>query len=265
MLKRKSRTIAINAVFLAILLASTLMSLIPIAGAGLAVLSLITLVVASQIEGYRTSLFMGLAFGLISFALSYISASPTAPIFRNPLVSILPRVFIALLGYLIYKGVIRLSRHICDKSKSKKVSDKLINLIASAIGSAFTVLFNTLFVLLMIYALYYGKDVGGTAISTEFIMGLISINFAVEIIGTTLLAPPIVLVVGKYVANLKMTVADSDSLEEPIILDVIDDGVEKTSENNQTDIVAAVGDENSRTDYDDTASGLNKNDIESER
>lgn len=244
MLKRKSRTIAINAVFLAILLASTLMSLIPVAGAGLAVLSLITLVVASQIEGYRTSLFMGLAFGLLSFALSYISASPTAPIFRNPLVSILPRVFIAFLGYVIYKGIIRLSRRICDKNKSRKNSEKLINLIASAIGSAFTVLFNTLFVLLMIYALYYGKDVGGTAISTEFIMGLISINFVVEIVGTTLLAPPIVLVVGKYVANLKMTVADCDSLEDPILLDMIDKNVENTSENN-TDIDVPVDGENS--------------------
>lgn len=227
MLKRKSRTLAINAVFLGLLIASMCLTLIPIAGAGLAVVPLIVLVVASQIEGYKTSLFMGLALGIMSFITAFINPLPTAPIFRNPLVSILPRAFIAFLGLLVYNGVKKLIAFIEIKAKRTKTIDvRLTKLIASSIGSAITVFFNTAFVLLAIYFFYFGKDVGGTAISTEFIMGLISINFAVEIVGTTIIAPPIVLVVGKYVENLRLTVANTDYEDNLATIDTVDNDVE---------------------------------------
>ena len=214
MLKRKSRTLAINAVFLGLLLATSFMTLIPVAGVGSALLPLVVLVVASQIEGYKTSLFLGLSFGIMSLIISYINPSPLAPIFRNPLVSVLPRIFIAFLGFVIYTLTRRLISKIAEHRQGKGIDNRIITLISSALGSAFTVFFNTLFVLLMIYFLYFGKQVGGTAISTEFIMGLISINFVIEIVGTTIVTPPIVLVVSKFVENLKMTVADADIIDE---------------------------------------------------
>ena len=51
---------------------------------------------------------------------------------------------------------------------------------------------NTAAVLGMIWLLYGGKTVGDSAITPEFMMGMISINFVIEIIAFTLLTPPVV-------------------------------------------------------------------------
>ena len=49
----------------------------------------------------------------------------------------------------------------------------------------------------MIWLLYKGKTVGDSAITPEFMMGLISLNFVIEVIVMTALTPPIVYAIRK--------------------------------------------------------------------
>lgn len=208
--KNKSRSIALNGILIALMIAMTCTML---ATGGMAFFPLIVLVVGSVIAGKWTALILGLTFGLISFASAFVFPSVNAPLFQNPLVSVLPRV---LIGVVMY-GVYWLSE-LCFK-KINSIRSKPLNVYATkctstALGAIFGVLFNTFFVLLMILVLYYGKNVGDRIINKEVILGFITINFVVEIIVTPLLSAPIVFAVDKFLKkNQKQVVTESDLID----------------------------------------------------
>lgn len=47
----------------------------------------------------------GLFFGIASFVRSFVPNGLLDPYFQNPLVSVLPRLLVGILGYLVYKGL----------------------------------------------------------------------------------------------------------------------------------------------------------------
>ena len=135
MVQNRTRKIVITGVLsaISIFLGVTRLGFIPwITGASLTIMH-IPVIIGAVIEGPIVGLVIGLIFGL--FSLIQAAVAPTGPTdvwFTNPLLSILPRLFIGPVSWLIYKGLKRW---------------KVPALIAAGIGGSLT---NTLLVLGMI-------------------------------------------------------------------------------------------------------------------
>ena len=203
----KSRSIAINSILIALMLVMTVTMLFT---GGIALLPLTVLVVGMVIMGMGTGIILGLTFGLVTLISAFIFPSPTAPFFQNPLVSLLPRILSAFFAYLIFK----LSQFALNKlnNKIKKpINEYVKKSISTVLGAIFVVFFNTLFVLSMIWILYNGKTFGEVFVNKTFIMGLVTINFVVEIIVTPILSVPVAFAVDKFLTkNKKQVVTDKD-------------------------------------------------------
>jgi len=132
---------------IAILLGVTRLGFIPVpTPAGHATIMHIPVILGGVLEGPVVGLITGAIFGLFSFL------QPGAPFFADPLVSILPRLFIGVVSYLVYslsKKAIDLAAKTPVNSTSKaeispgtsttagsKISGILPYLLAGAFGSA---------------------------------------------------------------------------------------------------------------------------------
>ena len=116
----------------------------------------IPVALGAMLLGPGYGLFFGLLFGLTSVYQAMISALPTAPIFLDPLVSVLPRLFVPLAGCYAF----RITRKFVKRE----------GLIAYAIGGFAASLCNTVLVLTAIYMLH-GADfaaAAGIELSTVF-------------------------------------------------------------------------------------------------
>lgn len=207
--KNKSRTIALNGILIALMIAMTCTMLVT---GGMAFLPLVVLVVGSVIVGKWTALILGFTFGLISMVSAFIFPSPTAPIFQNPLVSILPRILIGVVAYGVYSLVEFVFKK-CNAKREKALNEYLTKSISTSLGAIFAVFFNTLLVLAMIWIVFNGKQFGDINVNKAYILSLISINFVVEIIVTPALSVPVVFAVDKFLKrNQKQVVTDEDIL-----------------------------------------------------
>ena len=210
-MKTRARRIAVNAMLLALLIIFTLLMNIPIFIIATAVLPLIVLTVACQVEGWFTSIVMAFAFGVLSFIGSFISPSPLAPVFQNPLVSLVPRLLIGVLGLCVYKLILFITVKL--ENKDYKVNKRVAMIVASGLGGAFSVMFNTLFVLSSMWILFGGDTVAGTSITIEFITGLVSINFVIELLGTAFITPPIVWSLNRYLERTRKMPLTTEEIE----------------------------------------------------
>ena len=103
---------------ISILLGVTRLGFIPVpTPAGHATIMHIPAILGGVLEGPVVGLITGAIFGLFSFL------QPGAPFFADPLVSILPRLFIGIVSYLIYFS-------------TKKINSVLACILAGAFGSA---------------------------------------------------------------------------------------------------------------------------------
>lgn len=110
---------------ISILLGVTRLGFIPVpTPAGHATIMHIPVIIGAVLEGPVVGLITGAIFGLFSFL------QPGAPFFADPLVSILPRLFIGIVAYLVY------------------IATKKINtILACALAGIFGSLTNTVLVL----------------------------------------------------------------------------------------------------------------------
>lgn len=106
-MKKSSQIVATFAVMAALIVVANLLDkaysfgLTALIGAALAVCALVTVALCEMLyDKWYYALGAGVMFGLVSFALAYIFPSV---LFRNPLVSVLPRAFIGIIGYGAYK------------------------------------------------------------------------------------------------------------------------------------------------------------------
>ncbi len=110
--------------------------------------------------------------------------------------------------------IFKLSQFALNKlnNKIKKpINEYVKKSISTVLGAIFVVFFNTLFVLSMIWILYNGKTFGEVFVNKTFIMGLVTINFVVEIIVTPILSVPVAFAVDKFLKkNKKQVVTDKD-------------------------------------------------------
>ncbi len=103
---------------ISILLGVTRLGFIPVpTPAGHATIMHIPVILGGVLEGPVVGLITGAIFGLFSFL------QPGAPFFADPLVSVLPRLFIGVVSYLIYFS-------------TKKINSVLACILAGAFGSA---------------------------------------------------------------------------------------------------------------------------------
>ncbi len=144
------RKIVISGVLsaIAILLGITQLGFIPVpTAAGRATIMHLPAIVGGIMEGWVVGALIGSIFGVFSFLYA------TIPMFKDPLVAILPRIFIGITAYLAYKSLYRLS-------------DMLALLVAAAVGT----LTNTILVLGMaVVRKYMTAEV---AIATAIVNGI---------------------------------------------------------------------------------------------
>ena len=224
---KKSHRIALLAFELALIV---IFSLLPInLGAASLALTLLPVLVIALTQDFKTAVLGGLIMGLTSLigAFTVGAASLTAPLFRNPLVSVLPRIFVPAVAWAVNRGVNSLTAKIQSQVKaktaekndfcengSKEVGEEAGNvgaaqgksnsaiertreIVVYAVSAALGVCANTALVLGMIWLLYKGKTVGDSAITPEFMAGLVSLNFVIEVIVMTIATPPIAYAIRK--------------------------------------------------------------------
>lgn len=91
----------------AILLGVTRLGFIPVpTAAGNATIMHIPAVIGGIMEGWGVGLIIGLIFGVSSFL------NATIPLFKDPLVAILPRLFIGVLAYFTYVGLRNINQYL---------------------------------------------------------------------------------------------------------------------------------------------------------
>ena len=229
---KKSKRIAILALLLAL---TVILSVIPIrvSSATLA-LTLLPVLVLALTQDFLTGLLGGLVMGVTSLVMAFTvgAGSPTAPIFQNPLVSILPRLFVPVVAFSVMKGLSALAKRIRRKrshegleaaepvfedtpaeraydgadgaqsaagvdAAKKDELPRLLQALIDGVACLAGVLTNTGLVLGMMWALYGGKSVNDTLISPEFMTAMLSINFVIEVVLFPLITPPVIYAVRK--------------------------------------------------------------------
>jgi uncharacterized membrane protein len=189
--KNKTKDIALIAVMTSLILIFAIFP-INIGAVDMAFMALLPVIVITQVKGLKYGLILGAIFGIVSFIVSFSLRSILSPIFMNPLVSIFPRLFIAVTTY--YSGI--LIEKILRKTKlNAKVCDSIKYGVSGALG----VCTNTALVLGMMLLLYYGKNFGAVQIGWALIGVILATNFVIEIVITTVLCIPISLAVNKLI------------------------------------------------------------------
>ena len=169
-MKNSTRNITVLAVMLAVIVVATLIDkaysqpLVFFGGAALAVCTLVaTVTSALMFNKIPYAIAAGAMFGLTSFVLSFIFVNP---VFQNLVVSLLPRVFVGIIGLLMYRVASVLSKLIvkfAEKTHLNYVASGIITAIIVAGMVCFLVFGQTegfvfflvlsLFVLLLIFAI----------------------------------------------------------------------------------------------------------------
>jgi len=148
------------------------------------VLSL-SLAITLSVFGSKGNMFVGgTIMGICSFIIAFMIANP---VFIFPWISILPRIFIGIVSYLMT----RLFIVIFSRNKKAFVRDY----IPYSLGAIFGVLTNTILVLLLLYLF---KFIGVEDVVATFL----AINFPVEVLGSAILVPVLVNSIKRYKGSI---------------------------------------------------------------
>ena len=180
--KIKTRDIALAAIYLSLILIFVLVPMPNPLGVSMAFIPLVAVILASTVHGLGMGLFAGVSFGIASLINAFINPTLMAPMFYNPLVSIVPRAIIPVTTYFAFKGL---------KQLLKKRSDDASTFVASTVASVVAVCTNTALVLSMMAAFNFGKTFGDKTINAAFFGGLLGLNFLIEVVFCALIAPVI--------------------------------------------------------------------------
>lgn len=160
--------------FLGVMLALTIvfvaLTALPTTSASMALLIFLPTIITSVIYGPKSGALIGFFAGFTTLIRALVApASPLDYLFLNPLVAILPRIFIGVVPYYVFKLFMKL------------IKSKSISLLLAGISGALT---NTALVVLMLYVVYSEEIV---KMSTEFGIGTTFAAFALFIISTSAL------------------------------------------------------------------------------
>lgn len=158
--------------FMGVMLALTVvfvaLTAIPTTSASMALFIFLPTIVTSIVQGPKSGAVMGFLAGTVTLLRALLApASPLDYLFINPLVSVLPRIFIGIVPYFIYVAF------------KKLIKSKTVSLIIAGASGALT---NTALVILMLY-LTYSEEI--VRLSTEFGLGTTFAAFALFIVTTS--------------------------------------------------------------------------------
>ena len=223
-MKIKTRDIAIAAIFLSLILIFVLVPIQTPIGVSMAFIPLIAVILAADVQGFGMGLFAGTAFGIASLINAFLHPSLMAPMFYNPLVSVLPRMVIPVTTYFVFKLMKQLLR---------KRSDDASTFIAATVSSVTAVVTNTGLVLAMMAAFNFGKTFGSVEINAAFFVSLLSLNFLFEIAICAFVAP--IVTTGLRIAlgidkRGRKQVVDHPAEQADVVAESESDPVEKIEE-----------------------------------
>ena len=206
-MKRKisAKTIAITAILTALEIIFVFVQTPPIAGATLAFCLVPVLVSAmTQKKGVTAFLSVLMACGMLVSAYTVGAGSLLAPVFRNPLVAIPPRLMVGVVANLSYHGLnkrvdrrfnVKLAALPPDSVEYKATNRKKQAAVYGVSGfTAFVgTLTNTALVCLMIWLCYIVGDMEiDSALLPQFFQVTLAVNASIEVAAFTILVPPIV-------------------------------------------------------------------------
>ena len=150
----------------------------------------VPVIVGAILYGPKVGTMLSLTMGLASLTKSIVA--PTSPLnefFRNPLISVLPRLMIGITAYFVYKGVGKLTRN---------------QTIGIALGALLGSISNTVFTLGMLYIVYAKQitQLQSQVPAHQFILAIALSNGVLEMIATVLICLPLVLTL-KQVFKIK--------------------------------------------------------------
>ena len=160
--------------FLGVMLSLTIvfvaLTALPTTSASMALLIFLPTIITSIILGPKSGMVMGFSAGLATLLRALLApASPLDYLFLNPLVAILPRIFIGVVPYYVFKFF------------KKLIKSNTVSLLIAGVSGALT---NTGLVILMLYVVYKADIV---RLSTEFGLGTTFAAFAIFLISTSAL------------------------------------------------------------------------------
>lgn len=183
--KKLALTGALSA--LVIILGVTNLGLIKIGPAASITILQIPVILASMLVGLPGGLFVGFVFGLVSLIQAAVSPSGALdPFFVNPLISVLPRMMVAVVSWAIYKLLTLIPK------MPKSVSAGITGFLGSFL--------HTVFVMSSLYFIKAADIQNLFGVNGLFaIIGLVSFNAILESIVSTILcvAVFVALYVGK--------------------------------------------------------------------
>ncbi len=178
-----TRKLTFMGVMLALTIAFVAITAIPTASASMALLIFIPTIVTGIVMGPVACAVMGFSAGLVTLLRGLLAPlSPFDLLFINPLVSVLPRIFIGIVASFVYKGL-------SIVLKNKNQGEKLAILLAGASGA----ITNTTLVLTMLYVIYASQVVEMVGASFQtFLIAVITSNAILEAIVAAILTLPVV-------------------------------------------------------------------------
>lgn len=166
----KSSKLTFLGVMLALTIVFVALTALPTTSASMALLIFLPTIITSIILGPKSGAVMGFLAGLTTLLRALLApASPLDYLFLNPLVAVLPRVFIGVVPYYVFKFF------------KKLIKNNTISLLVAGVSGALT---NTGLVILMLYVVYSDEIV---KISTEFGLGTTFAAFALLLVSTSAL------------------------------------------------------------------------------
>ena len=199
-MKLKTKDIAVTSLFVAIIAIMTFtpFGMIPLPMVKVAVV-LIPLVVCAILSSFQIGLIVSIIFGILSMVNNYVN--PTGILwfaFQNPLISVLPRIFIGPLVYITYNGMKKLLKvnnkelfaSKLDRGNVAMVRARRYNTLSATVASIVGVTVNTLGSMTMLLIVYGGTALeNGSAVGLALVSGIIVTNFIPEVIAAAIICP----------------------------------------------------------------------------
>lgn len=189
---QKTYTMILMSLFIAIIILQTsipFLGYIPAGALNITIIHVTVIAVALSLGPKKGALIGGI-WGVITFIRAFVA--PTSPlaamVFVNPMISVLPRILIGIVGYYVYALLFKMTH-----------KDYFSMNIGALMGS----LTNTILVLGQIYLFYKNHSMALYHVDTHkllpYLLGVAGINGLLEAVVAVLVAPAIAKVIKKAI------------------------------------------------------------------
>ena len=185
--REKTRKLVVAGMLSAVtmVLGLTPLGIIPIGPLNATILH-VPVIIGAVLEGPVVGFVIGLIFGLFSLYRAAVGGSVLAPLFLNPVVTILPRVLIGPVAYYVFRGISHLTRK------------RALSVGAAAVAGTLT---NTIGVMGLIFILYAQQYADLMGISRQAILSASAVNGIPECILAAVVTVAVVLAVWKLTGS----------------------------------------------------------------